>query len=58
MAGQGEHRLELVCSRPSTAAAFVQMRERAGGRPLTLDSGGAIISEKLASQLGFPSATP
>jgi len=28
------------------------MRERVGGRPLTLDGGGAIISEKLASQLG------
>ncbi|MBL6464669.1 MAG: ABC transporter permease, partial [Senegalimassilia sp.] len=51
--GGAEHRLELVCSQdPQQLQRFVQMRERAGGRPLTLDSGGAIISEKLASQLG------
>ena len=51
--GGSEHRLELVCSQdPQQLQRFVQMRERAGGRPLTLDSGGAIISEKLASQLG------
>ena len=51
--GGSEHRLELVCSQdPQQLQRFVQMRERAGGWPLTLDSGGAIISEKLASQLG------
>ena len=51
--GGAEHRLELVCSQdPQQLQRFVQMRERAGGRPLTLDSGGAIISEKLSSQLG------
>ena len=48
-----EHRLELVCAQDAQQLQrFVQMRERVGGRPLTLDDGGAIISEKLASQLG------
>ena len=51
--GGAEHRLELVCSQdPQQLQRFVQMRERAGGRPLTLDSGGALISEKLSRQLG------
>ena len=51
--GGSEHRLELVCAQDAQQLQrFVQMRERVGGRPLTLDDGGAIISEKLASQLG------
>ena len=51
--GDAEHRLELVCAQdPQQLQRFVQMRERVGGQPLTLDGGGAIISEKLASQLG------
>ena len=51
--GGAEHRLELVCAQdPQQLQRFVQMRERVGGQPLTLDGGGAIISEKLASQLG------
>ena len=52
--GDAEHRLELVCAQDAQQLQrFVQMREREGGRPLTLDDGGAIISEKLASQLGI-----
>ncbi|WP_294416299.1 FtsX-like permease family protein [uncultured Senegalimassilia sp.] len=48
-----EHRFELVCAQdPEQLQRFVQMRERVGGRALTLDGSGAIISEKLASQLG------
>ena len=48
-----EHRFELVCAQdPEQLQHFVQMRERVGGQALTLDGGGAIISEKLASQLG------
>ncbi len=48
-----EHRFELVCAQdPDQLQRFVQMRERVGGQALTLDGGGAIISEKLASQLG------
>ena len=51
--GDAEHRLELVCAQDAQQLQrFVQMRERVGGRPLTLNDGGAIISEKLASQLG------
>ena len=51
--GGSEHRLELVCAQDAQQLQrFVQMRERVGGRLLTLDDGGAIISEKLASQLG------
>ena len=48
-----EHRFELVCAQdPEQLQRFVQMRERVGGKALTLDGSGAIISEKLASQLG------
>ena len=48
-----EHRFELVCAQdPEQLQRFVQMRERVGVRALTLDGSGAIISEKLASQLG------
>ena len=48
-----EHRFELVCAQdPEQLQRFVQMRERVGGQALTLDGSGAIISEKLASQLG------
>ena len=48
-----EHRFELVCAQdPEQLQRFVQMRERVGGKALTLDGSGAVISEKLASQLG------
>ena len=48
-----EHRFELVCAQdPEQLQRFVQMRERVGGQALALDGSGAIISEKLASQLG------
>ena len=51
--GGAEHRFELVCAQdPEQLQRFVQMRERVGGQALTLDGSGAIISEKLASQLG------
>ena len=51
--GGSEHRFELVCAQdPEQLQRFVQMRERVGGQALTLDGSGAIISEKLVSQLG------
>ena len=51
--GGSEHRFELVCAQdPEQLQRFVQMRERVGGKALTLDGSGAVISEKLASQLG------
>ena len=52
--GGSEHRLELVCAQERSAAAAFRADARTRRRPayLTLDDGGAIISEKLASQLG------
>ena len=48
-----EHRVEFVVAQDAGALqTFVTMRTRAGQTPLQLDGEGAIISEKLASQLG------
>ena len=48
-----EHRVEFVVAQDAAALQqFVTMRTRVGQTPLQLDGEGAIISEKLASQLG------
>ena len=51
--GGSEHRLELVCAQDAQQLQrFVQMRERVGGRPLTLDDGGAMLCERLGRPRG------
>ena len=48
-----EHRVEFVVAQDAAALQqFVTMRTRVGQTPLQLDGEGAIISEKLARQLG------